>query len=235
VFSRRHDYDAGMNHLSHEFMIKHLCLPTALVILGSFFLTGCEITTAPGFMGPNDVPASPFLMASRLQYRGFSLPRPENSYWHAIVSEQTHTHAIFRRVLSGRTHTAFVSVDLNSMPRPATSPDDFAELVRQDQIQNTNRFVLESYQHHPTTIQGQWAIEFEVTIRDSGAANSPGQPLTLRTSGYVVRHPTFPDGIVVIRFSERGMPQEFDPKVEAEAKNIIQGVRLESSPGHPLD
>ena len=71
-------------------------------------------------------------------------------------------------------------------------------------------------------------------MRDSAAPNSPGKPLTIRESGYVVNHPTFPNGVVLIRYSERGVPEDLNPAIEVDGKNILQGVRLESEPGKPV-
>ncbi len=207
-------------------------LTFSLSLLAAVGLVGCAV--APGYFGPDEVSASPFLMSSRLQYRGFSIKRPTQSAWFVRVSEQTHIHAIIRCALSDRTHSAFVSADLRSLPRAATSAADFAELCRQDQNPDTNRFMIVSYEQRSCSIQGQWAIEYEVTTRDSGAPSSPGKVLMMRESGYVVRHPTFPDGVVRVRFSERAEPDALDPAVEAEGKEIMNGVRLESEPGKPV-
>jgi hypothetical protein len=207
-------------------------LAISFSILAAVGLVGCAV--APGYVGPNEVSASPFLMSPRLQYRGFSIERPTHSAWFVRVSEQTHTHAIIRCRLSDRTHSAFVSADLRSLPRAATSEADFAELCRQDQNPDTNRFTIVSYEQRPSRIQGQWAIEYEVTTRDSGAPSSPGKTLTILESGYVVRHPTFPDSVIRVRFSERAEADALDPVVEAEGKKIMTGVRLESEPGKPV-
>lgn len=201
-------------------------------ILACLSLVGCA--TAPGYMGPNDVPASPLLMSKRLQYRGFSVIPPNHPGWFVKVSEQTPAHAIIRCRFPSRTHSAYVTANLGSLPRAATSPDDFAELCRQDHFHDTNRFTVVSYQQHPVTIQGQWAIAFELTVRDSDAPNSPGQPLTMIESGFVINHPAFPNSVVLMMYSERGLPEELDPHVQADGKDILQGIRLESEPGKPV-
>lgn len=201
-------------------------------ILVCLSLVGCA--TAPGYMGPNEVSASPALMSKRLQYRGFSVTRPSHPGWFIRVNEQSPAHALIRRHLSGRTHSAYVSADLRSLPRAATSPADFAELCRQDHFHDTNRFTVLSYEQHPVTIQGQWAIAFELKVRDSGAPNSPNQPLTMFESGYVINHPAFPNSVILMMYSERGLPEELDPQTQADGKDILQGIRLESEPGKPV-
>jgi hypothetical protein len=173
-------------------------------------------------------------MSKRLQYRGFSLTRPSHTGWSVRVSEQAPTHAIVRCHFPGRTHSAYVTADLRSLPRAATSSADFAELCRQDHFHDTNRFTVVSYQQHPVTIQGQWAIAFELMVRDSGAPNSPNQPLTMLESGFVINHPTFPNSAVLMMYSERGLPEELDPNAQADGKDILRGIRLESEPGKPV-
>jgi hypothetical protein len=208
--------------------------PLALSVsfLAALRLVGCAV--APGYVGPNEVSASPLLMSARLQYRGFSMERPKSSAWFVKVSEQANTHAIIRCKLSGRTHSAFVSADLRSLPRAATSEMDFAELCRQDQNPDTNRFTIVSYEQHQSSIQGQWAIEYEIRTLYSGAPGSSGKTLTVIERGYVVRHPTFPHSVIQVRFSERGEADALDPAVEAEGKKIMRGVRVESEPGTPV-
>lgn len=173
-------------------------------------------------------------MPERLQYRGFSIARPEHPGWFVRVREQSHTHAIIRCKLPGQTHTAFVSVGLGALPRAASSRQDFAELAREDHIKDTNRFTIISYEQSDVTIQGQWAIKYEVRTRDSAPADSPGRPLIMLESGFMVNHPSFTNGVVRMFYSERGVPEELNPAVEADGETIVSGVRLESEPGKPL-
>jgi hypothetical protein len=203
-----------------------------LSIVASLFLAGCVIS--PDYIGPDEVSATPDHMPERLQYRGFSLARPEHPGWFVKVSEQSHTHAIIRCKLPGPTHTAFVSVNLGALPRAASSREDFAELAREDHIKDTNRFAIISYQQTEVMIQGQWAIKYEIRIRDSATTNSPDRPLIMLESGFVVNQPTFTNGVLRFFYSERGLPEELNPVIEADGKSIISGVRLESEPGKPL-
>lgn len=195
----------------------------------ALLLGGCA--AAPGFLGSDRVSAS--AMQARLQYRGFSIARPGQEAWYTSVREQSPVHAVIRRDLPTPTHTAFVSVNLRSLPRAATSRSDFAALARQDKILDTKRFVLVSYHQRATTFQGQWAVMYDVTVSDTQAPNSAGTSLTIRQRGYVVRHPSVPNAVLLITFSERGTTDELDVKIEAEGKDIISGVRIESAPAQP--
>ena len=183
--------------------------------------------------GPGKVYAAS--MQGRLQYRGFSVARPSSAGWYLVPGEQSHTDAMFRRdTPADGTYSAFVSVALRSLPRAATSEADFAQLARQDGIADKQRFTVLSYRQKPIRVQGQWAIEYAVTVRDKAAPNAGGKPLILHQSGRVISHPTFPGGVIVINHSERGTQEELSPKVQAEGKALSEGVQVESAPGRPV-
>ena len=115
-------------------------------------------------------------MQGRLQYRGFSVARPTPPGWYLVPGEQSHTDAMFRRdTPADGTYSAFVNVALRSLPRAATSEADFAQLARQDGIADKQRFTVLSYHQKPIRVQGQWAIEYDVTVRDTGAPMAGGQ------------------------------------------------------------
>ena len=174
-------------------------------------------------------------MQGRLQYRGFSVARPTPPGWYLVPGEQRHTDAIFRRdTPTDGTYSAFVSISLRSLPRAATSDADFAQLARQDGIGDKQRFTVLSYHQKPIHVQGQWAIEYDATVRDKGAPIADGKPLILHQSGRVIRQPAFPNGIIVINDSERGTQKELSPKIQAEGKTISAGVQVESAPGRPV-
>ena len=188
---------------------------------------------AVAYAAPNKIYATS--MQSRLQYRGFSVARPTPPGWYVMLGEQSHTDAMFRRdVPDGGTYSAFVSVALRSLPRAATSEADFAQISRQDKITDAQRFTVLSYHQKPIRVQGQWAIEYECTVQDKGAPIANGKPLILHQSGRVIRHPTFPSGVIIINDSERGTQKELSPKIQSEGKIISEGVQLESAPGRAV-
>ena len=202
-----------------------------IAVAGSVLLASYDAPSA--YAAPGKVYAAS--MQGRLQYRGFSVARPSPPGWYLVPGEQSHTDAMFRRdTPADGTYSAFVSVSLRSLPRAATSEADFAQLARQDGIADKQRFTVLSYHQQPIHAQGQWAIEYDVTVRDKGAPVAGGKPLILHQSGRVISHPTFPAGVVVINNSERGTQKELSSKVQAEGKAISEGVQVESAPGRPV-
>ena len=202
-----------------------------LIIAGVAMLTTYGKSSA--YAAPSKIYAAS--MQSRLQYRGFSVARPSSPDWYLVPGEQNHTDAMFRRDTPAEgTYSAFVSISLRSLPHTATSEADFARLARQDGTADKQRFTVLSYHQKPIRVQGQWAIEYEVTVRDKGAPVAGGKPLILHQSGRVISHPTFPGGVIVINDSERGTQKELSPKVQAEGKTISEGVQVESAPGRPV-
>jgi hypothetical protein len=201
-------------------------LKTIVNLLGLGLLAGCVV--APGYTGPDQPKISPFKMAERLQYRGFSMPRPEFG-WFVSSSEQTQTHAIVRRRFFGSTHSACVDVDILSLPHAAGSYSDFADLCRQDRISDTNRFTIIAYRQTLTKIQGEWAVEYDLTMRENGGTRNHKDALTVSESGCIVRHPSFPNTVVRMKYCERGEPSDFNADLAVSAKKLIETVRIDAT------
>lgn len=183
--------------------------------------------------GMNRVPVQ--LMKDRLQYRGFSVARPNYSQWYLNNNEQDNTKALFRRDLKTPTHTYLASVMLQSIPRDPSSPEDLAEIEKEfHKIQDTQRFELLKYTQRIETRQNQWCIYYEETIIDRKAPNAGGKPLIGRSWGFVTLHPSFNKTVVHAYYSERGLEDELDPKLIDEGEEFLKGIQIESAPGKPV-
>jgi len=51
--------------------------------------------------------------------------------------------------------------------------------------------------------------------------------------GYRCLHPAFPKTTLDFFYSERGPPEELDPKLYEEGEQILDGVRIDIAPGTP--
>ncbi len=205
-------------------MTKLKLLTSALALAA---LAGCAV--APGYTGPNQAKISPLKLAERLQYQGFSFARPEFG-WFVSSSEQTQTHAILRRKFLSSTHSACIDIDILTLPQSASSQAEFADLCRQDRITDTTRFAVTGYHQALTKFQGEWALEYDLTMRDNGSAKEHYGMLTLSESGCIVHHPGFPNCVVRMKYCERGEPKELSSELAIAAKKFIQGVRIETTP-----
>ena len=199
--------------------VKHIALSLTLVC----WLVGCA--AAPGYIGPNRVRTSD--AARSLQYRGFSVQPPRGEGWYLLVNEQKGDNMIFRKELSGTTHSFFVAVTLFGL-RDGESIEQFGERLRNTRSGEPPRLeVLSSEQ----AVDHSGCVQYRIRLRDNGAVNAPGVPLELREEGLACVHPTLSGAVLNARVSERGASSELDDRLVHQGFEALRGVRLESAPG----
>jgi len=207
-------------------MTKHLAPKILLILISSMTLISC----APSGIIPQS------RMDTRLQYRGFSVGRPQSSDWFAIANEQNPTQAIFRKRSDSETHTFVMSIKLRTLPRIPTTPMEFEEIAKDFHVfQNTTRFELKNLKQTTGTRQGQWCVYFEEQIVDKKAPNAGGRELVGRGIGFVCLHPSFSNTVVFADCTERGFENELNEQLLEEGKALLLNIQLESAPGIPVE
>ena len=181
----------------------------------------------------NRLPASQ--LDPKLQYQGFSASRPPSDRWYLNRDEQTPTTLLFRREVSGEAQSFFFSVQLSALQRTPTSDDDFAELVRAMSVAVTDpsRHEVLSYEATPTSRQGQLCVRYQLRSLDKKSPVLPGQTLRMNFEGIACRHPLWPDGVLDMSYSERGLSEQIDPSLRSEGEQLLQGIIIEVEPGTP--
>lgn len=178
-------------------------------------------------------------MQPRLQYTGFSIARPADTGWILSIKEQDYGTAMFRKYLEkypgDMRHTAYVSVNLCKMQRPAASLEEFVNIDKEThRVSDTLRFKLINITQTPDTLQGQWCVYWTEELLDRKPAINPSLPLTLRNYGFTCLHPAFKEIVLEARVSERAPEGEFDPLTFEEGKQMLKSIILESAPGVPV-
>jgi hypothetical protein len=181
----------------------------------------------------NRLPASH--LQSRVQYQGFSASRPPNDSWFMNRDEQTPTTLLFRREVIGAAHSFFFSVQLVALERTPTSDDDFAELVQAMSVAVTDpsRHEVVSYEATPTSRQGQSCVRYQLRSLDKKSPVAPGQVLRMNFEGLACRHPLWPNVVLDMSYSERGLAEKIDPSLRSEGEQLLQGVTIEVGPNTP--
>lgn len=197
----------------------------SLVVLASCVAVGCASAT------PSDK-VDFFQMAPRLEYQGFSFDRPPGTHWYLLQSEQSSTSATLRREtfsITG-THTFYAIVELGSIEKQPESHEQFAELARIGQRQAGYEVANVSHAQHLALWQGQWCIRFESSHLVTGAPPSPERPLSMILRGYRCLHPAWPRVTLDFFYSERGLPDQLEPKLSEEGEAFLESVRIDVAP-----
>jgi hypothetical protein len=175
-------------------------------------------------------------MEQRLRFYGFTVARPPDTGWFALRNEQKDDVALFRKQLSSKTHTAFVSISLRKMNRPATSLEDLVTIDKETHsFEDTTRFRMVSFTQSPETRQGQWCVCWVEQVIDRKPDINPNIPLVARASGFRCIHPIYKQTVALVaEISERGLEGELDPSIIAEGEAILQSIVLVDTKGVPF-
>jgi hypothetical protein len=174
-------------------------------------------------------------MAARLEYQGFSFDRPPNDNWYILRSEEEYTSVRIHRALtpSSPTHSFYAAVAMGGVEHQPTSHAEFAQMARSKGRTAPYEISEISYHQEPTTKQGQWCIRVESVDAVRGAPVAPQQTLTMVIRGFRCLHPAFPKATLDFFYSERGLPEEIDPKLYEEGEAFLRGVRIDVAPNTP--
>jgi len=202
-----------------------LKIKVIIALIFFVFIGGC--VSAPGYFGPNKV--RPYHMEERLQYRGFSIAKPQNNDWYAIVSEQYAENCIIRRDTSSSEHSIFVDVSLSTATADIENVDDLIQMLS-SQYRTTERIEIKKKDIKPRDKFAGICIDYDIRGQDKTLLNNNGQPYQISYIGFMCVHPTFQGRVVDIGFSERGPIELFEGILPADAKQMIESVHVESSP-----
>jgi hypothetical protein len=149
--------------------------------------------------------------------------------------EQKPTTLLFRREVSGAPQSFFFSVELSGLERTPRSDEDFAELVRAMSVTVTDpsRHEVLLYEATPTSRQGQFCVRYQLRTLDKKSPVFPGQTLRMNFEGIACRHPLWPNAVLDMSYSERGLAEQINPSLRSEGEQLLQGVTIEIEPGKP--
>jgi hypothetical protein len=174
-----------------------------------------------------------FDMAPRLSYQGFSFDRPPAPEWFILRSEESYTDVTLRRETGSPTHTFYASVSLGGLERQPQSHEDFFGLARSRGQQAPYSIHELSRVEKLLTIQNQWCLRRDTVAVVRGAPQAPDRDLHMTVRGYRCLHPAFPKTTLDFFYSERGLPEELDPKLAEEGEAFLRGVRIDVAPDTP--
>lgn len=198
-----------------------------LIILFSCMalLTGCVFPPAGKMTSAQ--------MGATMQYRGFSVKRPDDLRWYALKTEHSPLIALFRLDIKSPTHTFYASIENKKIAIQPRSIDEFKAYIDKELLALGPRHESLKYQSKAITKQGQWAVVYIHEVLDKAAANSDF-PLVMKVTGYAVLHPTWERTMIDVSYSERGLAGEVDGTLDPVGKAFLKGVVLESQPKIPL-
>ncbi|MEL7536271.1 MAG: hypothetical protein AAFZ58_07455 [Pseudomonadota bacterium] len=203
-------------------------------MIGQLIRTGTLLVLAAALVGC--APSGPIgvdQMAPSMQYRGFSLPRPEDPRWRLETTDQSPRNAAFFFDPLSESHTFSALVRHVSLPSEAASAAQFRDFVADQFTLNPDRFEAVNMSFELDNVQGQEAVRFRTKVIDKEPA-SPIKPLTLTIVGFAVKHPSFDNELIWAEYTERGTDAEVNGDLDKVGQKFLSSIILESRPGRPI-
>ena len=196
-------------------------LRQSILLMLILFLTGCASR-----LTRIDQPNTPF------ERPGYTVHSPKNDGWEYLEYENPGEHVIlFGQRQKEVDHTLYASVKEISSFAKFEKPEDFLAFQQKaSKIGNDPRRF--NYLDEQLTLEhtfGDFTVAYYLKAEDHGAVQRSGAPfLVMETYAYYFIHPTIPDLMVVVVYSERAKAGELPNDFKRSALEFINGIKLKS-------
>lgn len=172
-------------------------------------------------------------MGSTMEFRGFSVKRPEDPRWFVNLYEQDSCRTMFRFKTTSPTHTFYAYAINGKMETAPATKEEFKAYIDKENTILNQRHELLSYESKLVEKQGQWAVEYRTKVLDKAAANS-NAPLVMKLTGYTILHPDWERTIIDVVYSERGTREEVNGTLDPIGQAWVDGVVIQHLDKTPI-
>ena len=149
---------------------------------------------------------------------------PQGRDWYVFHNDRE--AVLFGKKLDSPTHAFAVSVITQLVERSFTSPEEFLQFIKQAHqagIDPARQKVLENDGILDESV-ARYCVRYHVKAEDRGAPGAEHSPLSMVNYGITCLHPTIPQLLLDVGYSERGRPGELDAELRAEGDSVVRSL-----------
>jgi hypothetical protein len=187
---------------------------------GILLLFAASVATAAGGQ-----PRPPRVENPRAVYelQGISVNPPQGKDWYVLRRDRE--AVFFGKKVDSDTHAFAATAITQLVQRNFVSLDEFRDYVKQSQatsIDPARQSILENDAVVDKSVGG-YCVRYHVKTEDRGAHK---EPLRMVSYGVMCMHPTIPQLLVEVGYSERGRDGELDPELRAEGNSLVRSLKF---------
>jgi len=149
---------------------------------------------------------------------------PQGKDWYVFRSDRE--AAFFGKKLDSPTHAYAVSVITQLVERTIATPREFLEFIKQAHqagIDSARQTVVENDGILDESV-ARYCVRYHVKAEDTGAPGAGHSPLSMVNYGITCMHPTIPQLLLDVGYSERGRPGELNAELRAEGDGVVRSL-----------
>jgi hypothetical protein len=178
--------------------------------------------------GAQPGPRPPRVESPRAVYelQGITINPPQGQNWYVLRRDRE--AVFFGKKVDSPTHAFAATAITQLVQRTFNSPEEFLEFVKQAhgvEIDPVRQRVLEN----DAALDGsttRYCVRYHIKTEDGAARGTQNEPLITVNYGVTCMHPTIPQLLVDVGYSERGRQNDLDPELRAEGDSVVRSLRF---------
>jgi hypothetical protein len=149
----------------------------------------------------------------------FVFELPQGQDWYELGTSGGAT--AFGKKLESKDHTFIASAQISKFTLKFSSPEEFLEFVKKSRIGDTDpdRFKIIRYEENIDKTHSEFCTKFILKAEDNGKG-------ILESHGYTCLHPSHPELVVTLEYSERTKSEQVSQLVRNEGERFISSLEL---------
>jgi len=171
----------------------------------------------------------PVRMNRILDYYGFSIERPLYNNWYLRPELQKPSKALYYRDNTNKTYSVYFLALIDTMQ--ISDFDAYAEFHNKEYLcmNDSVRFILLENKLEKVDTDSIPTYKFYAKTIDKGSINAPEKSLIIETTGFIRKHPFFPNKVLITQFSERGTNEDFKNSCIKESVYFFNSVKIKDN------
>lgn len=164
------------------------------------------------------------------EQEGYSVLPPPGKNWFEMGRDKQ--QVLFGKKIESRTHSFAATAASGLIDEKFATREQFQEYVNKMRAADfgSDRFKILEFSSDFDPAFPAWCVRYRAKTRDRAAPNAIGRVLLLEHIGVTCLHPTIPDMVVDVGYSERGRAAEISPDLRGEGESFMRSLTFESRP-----
>ncbi len=157
---------------------------------------------------------------------GYSVLPPPGKNWFEMGRDKQ--QVLFGKKIDSRTHSFAATAASGQIGEKFETREQFQQYVNKIRAADfgSDRYKLLEFTSDFDPAFPAWCVRYLSKTQDRAAPYSIGRALLLEHTGVTCLHPTIPDLVVDVGYSERGRPAEISAALRAEGESFMRSLQF---------
>lgn len=163
------------------------------------------------------------------ELQGVTIGAPQGNNW--FVMSEDRQAVLLGKKIDSPTHAFGATAVSRGIADKFDSPEEFREFVKKlhaTELDADRHTLLENDAVIDASV-APYCARYHLKTEDRRAPGASGLPLIMVSYGVACMHPTVPQLLINVGYSERGKPAELDPELRAEGDSVVRSLKFTES------